>query len=290
MTPRPIESVVIPREFQLRVVRECPFGDGGPVEDVTQTANAYFQTHVVHQAGFDPRLESNVAIYFDDEKRLLGHMILGQGEESWVSVVWGMAYEVGAFAGASGVVLLHNHPDGNAAPYDIDLIVVRTLRSQVKDGDLRLLDFIVAGDGQLFSAAGNGFFDEEPAVDGVEPSVVADEHLWLFAARVLLPDENLQALVRDAAFKAGVREVDFVCEFLRGILKRHLRAEPYADPKMSLAAHALGPKDRSLLDVAIKRAADDGLPIWDSLWFRGVSVLRQDLESSIAAQGAVMKA
>jgi hypothetical protein len=288
MTPRPIESVVIPREFQLRVGRECPFGDGGPVEDVPQTSYAYFQRYVVSQAGFDPRLESSVAIYFDDKKRLLGHILLDQGGESWVSVAWGMASVVAEFAGASGAVLIHNHPGGNAAPSDTDLLVVRTLRSQGKFGGIRLLDFITAGDGQFFSAAGNGLLDEEPADDGVDASVAAKDNLWLFAAQVLLPDETLQAFVRDAAFKAGRREVDFVCDFLRDILKRHLKAEPYADPKMSFAAHVLAPNQKPLMAASIKRAADDGLPIWDSLWFRGVRLLRQDLESSIPAQDVAM--
>ena len=57
---------------------------------------------------------------------------------------------------ASGLVLVHNHPSGAAAPSEQDLLNTRKIRLAASYFDMRLLDHVIIADSESFSFAEQG--------------------------------------------------------------------------------------------------------------------------------------
>ena len=58
--------------------------------------------------------------------------------------------------GASGVILAHNHPSGVAEPSRADELLTGTLKSALALIDVRVLDHLVVGSGDVISFAERG--------------------------------------------------------------------------------------------------------------------------------------
>lgn len=57
---------------------------------------------------------------------------------------------------AAGLVLVHNHPSGEATPSDADLLSTGKVKQAAAYFDIRLLDHLIITDGPAFSFAENG--------------------------------------------------------------------------------------------------------------------------------------
>ena len=60
---------------------------------------------------------------------------------------------------ASGVILVHNHPSGNAYPSQADITRTRAIRNALKACEMSLLDHVVIGSGNYYS------FSDERLID-----------------------------------------------------------------------------------------------------------------------------
>ena len=58
--------------------------------------------------------------------------------------------------GAAAVILAHNHPSGAAEPSRADEFLTQTLKSALALVDVRVLDHLVVGQGQVVSFAERG--------------------------------------------------------------------------------------------------------------------------------------
>ena len=58
---------------------------------------------------------------------------------------------------AAGLIVAHNHPSGVAEPSRADRALTRRLRDAVELVDVRLLDHVVVGDGEVVSFAERGW-------------------------------------------------------------------------------------------------------------------------------------
>ncbi len=58
---------------------------------------------------------------------------------------------------AAAVILAHNHPSGIAEPSEADIAITQQLKEALKLIDIRVLDHIIVGDGQVTSLAERGF-------------------------------------------------------------------------------------------------------------------------------------
>ena len=57
---------------------------------------------------------------------------------------------------AAAIILSHNHPSGNASPSKSDLAITETLKEACKYIDVRVLDHIIVGLGEVASLAERG--------------------------------------------------------------------------------------------------------------------------------------
>jgi DNA repair protein RadC len=87
------------------------------------------------------------AIFVNAQNRYLLHTLVSTGTQSATLVhpreVLGPALR----EGASGVILVHNHPSGDANPSREDLRLTRQLVDAAALLDLRLLDHVIIGNG-----------------------------------------------------------------------------------------------------------------------------------------------
>ena len=66
-------------------------------------------------------------------------------------------FRIAILAGATAIVVVHNHPSGDPAPSSADLMVTRQLREASRFLDIELLDHVILGRPEQ-DPAGRGFY------------------------------------------------------------------------------------------------------------------------------------
>lgn len=108
----------------------------------------------LHLAG---RLQEVFAVLFlDSQHRLLKLEELFHGTLAQTSVYPREVVRRALALNAAAVVLAHNHPSGVAEPSRADEFLTQTLKSALQLVDVRVLDHIVVGQGQVVSMAERG--------------------------------------------------------------------------------------------------------------------------------------
>ena len=103
------------------------------------------------------RLHEVFAVLFlDGQHRLLRLEELFHGTLSQTSVYPREVVRRALALNAGAVILAHNHPSGVAEPSRADEFLTQTLKSALQLVDVRVLDHLVVGQGQVISFAERG--------------------------------------------------------------------------------------------------------------------------------------
>lgn len=89
------------------------------------------------------RSERAMVAYLADEARLLGLRLLPPGDGHEVVLPFRLIVAEALELGATGMVLAHNHPSGDARPSEADLAITRRLARTLSEVDVRLIDHLV---------------------------------------------------------------------------------------------------------------------------------------------------
>ncbi|MFM8767685.1 MAG: DNA repair protein RadC, partial [Rubrivivax sp.] len=100
--------------------------------------------------------ESFSVIHLDTHHRLIELQTLFRGTLSQASVYPREVVKEALARNAAAVVLAHNHPSGVAEPSRADEFLTQTLKSALQLVDVRVLDHLVVGHGQVVSFAERG--------------------------------------------------------------------------------------------------------------------------------------
>jgi DNA repair protein RadC len=95
-------------------------------------------------------------LFLDVQLRLLRHETMFRGTLSQTAVHPREVVKRALALNAASVVLAHNHPSGVAEPSRADELVTQTLKSALALVDVRVLDHLVVGQGQVVSMAERG--------------------------------------------------------------------------------------------------------------------------------------
>jgi len=95
-------------------------------------------------------------LYLDAQHRLIEMHDLFRGTLSQTSVYPREVVRQALLLNAGAVILAHNHPSGVAEPSRADELLTQTLRSALQLVDVRVLDHLVVGVGQVISFAERG--------------------------------------------------------------------------------------------------------------------------------------
>ncbi len=103
-----------------------------------------------HEIGFLDH-ERLIALYVDGNCRLMRIETIGDGTVGEVPINVRKVVSSGLFAGATGFLLVHNHPSGIPEPSKADLDVTSRLRDLGKQVELHLLDHLIIARGRFGS-------------------------------------------------------------------------------------------------------------------------------------------
>ncbi|MDO9285533.1 MAG: DNA repair protein RadC [Aquabacterium sp.] len=122
-----------------------------PVFDSPQAVKDYLQLHLGALAH-----EVFAVLFLDAQHRLLSFDRLFTGTLSQTSVYPREVVKRALARNAGAVILAHNHPSGVAEPSRADEYLTQTLKSALALVDVRVLDHLVVGHGQVVSFAERG--------------------------------------------------------------------------------------------------------------------------------------
>jgi DNA repair protein RadC len=104
----------------------------------------------------DRQREAFCCLYLDTRHRVLRFEELFQGTVDGAAVYPREVVKKALGANAAAVILVHNHPSGVAEPSRADETLTRRLKEALELVDIRVLDHLVVGDGEMTSFAERG--------------------------------------------------------------------------------------------------------------------------------------
>jgi len=122
-----------------------------PVFDAPQKVKDYVAMQLAGRGQ-----EVFAVLYLDAQHRLLHWQEMFVGTLTQTSVYPREIVRRALQLNAGAVILAHNHPSGTAEPSRADEFLTQTLKSALQLVDVRVLDHLVAGHGQVVSMAERG--------------------------------------------------------------------------------------------------------------------------------------
>ena len=95
-------------------------------------------------------------VCLDAKGKLLTCRCISKGSVAASPVSVRQVVENGLYAGASSIILAHNHPSGVALPSQQDLLVTRQIQEALSPLNIRLADHVVVADSDYVSMAESG--------------------------------------------------------------------------------------------------------------------------------------
>ena len=95
--------------------------------------------------------ENIILICLDSKNKILSYTEIAKGGVNFCNVDFKTIFKTVFLSNASKIILIHNHPSGNAEPSRDDINITRRLLDMAKLMDVQLLDHIVIGDDDFVS-------------------------------------------------------------------------------------------------------------------------------------------
>lgn len=105
----------------------------------------------------DKTRETFLVLYLDNQNRPIKDEILFEGTINAAGVYPREVVKRSLELGANAVILAHNHPSGEAEPSAADRAITTKIAQALALVDIRLLDHMVIGDGNVISFAERGW-------------------------------------------------------------------------------------------------------------------------------------
>ena len=94
----------------------------------------------------NPMQEAFYCVYLDRKNHPLARHMITLGTATSTLAAPREVFRGAILAGATALVVAHNHPSGDPAPSAADLQITRVLREAAKIIDIDLLDHVIVGD------------------------------------------------------------------------------------------------------------------------------------------------
>jgi len=94
----------------------------------------------------NPVQEAFYCVYLDRKNHPLGRHLISLGTATSTLATPREVFRGAILAGATALIVAHNHPSGDPAPSCADLQITRVLREAAKIIDIALLDHVIVGD------------------------------------------------------------------------------------------------------------------------------------------------
>lgn len=134
-----------PQEWKLVSLRECPSPADMQLCDTAEVAANYWREHIVRHPHFNPECECLVALLLNTRRRIKGHCFVSTGTMDTLLVHAREVFRLAIIGSAHSIVVMHNHPSGEAMPSQGDINVTRDLIRAGQFLKIELLDHVVVG-------------------------------------------------------------------------------------------------------------------------------------------------
>jgi DNA repair protein RadC len=147
-----------PYEYKVVPLRECPTPENMQLCDTPAAAANYWRLHVPQNPYFNPECECFTVLLLNTRRRVKAHQIVSFGTQDTILVHPQTVFRLAVMTAAAAVVLMHNHPSGDATPSEADIKVTRDL---IRAGQLlkcEVLDHVIMGNPNRCSLRELGYF------------------------------------------------------------------------------------------------------------------------------------
>ncbi len=151
-------SAFNPREFKVMALRECPVPESMILCERPEQAAEYWRLHVATSPQFNPECECLVVLMLNTRRRIKGHQLVTIGTMDTLLVHPREIFRCAVIAAASVLVLMHNHPSGEATPSEADIKVTRDLIRAGQVLKIEVADHVIVGNPGHCSLREMGFF------------------------------------------------------------------------------------------------------------------------------------
>ena len=148
----------IPCEYKVVALRECPTPESLVHCETPEAAAEYWRLHLVTHPYFNSECESFAVLMLNTRRRIKGHYLVSVGTLDSILVTPREVFRAAVIAGAAAIILMHNHPSGEATPSEADIKVTRDLIRAGQLMKIDVLDHVVVGVGQHVSLRALGYF------------------------------------------------------------------------------------------------------------------------------------
>ena len=139
-----------PHEFKVLTIRECePMAE--LLAEPEQVAQ-YWRQNIPKADWYDPMKEALVVLVLNTRKRIIGHNLVALGNVDTCPVTPLFVFRPVIAVAGSGVVMVHNHPSGNAEPSDADIKVTRDLIRAGQLLKIEVIDHVIMGAGNEYKS------------------------------------------------------------------------------------------------------------------------------------------
>jgi DNA repair protein RadC len=147
-----------PKEYKVTALRDCPVPSDLLVCETPDHAAAYWRMHIATHPYFDPERECFVVLFLNVRKRVKGHQLVTIGTMDTMLVHAREVFRAAIISCASAIVLMHNHPSGDASPSEADIKVTRDLIRAGQLLKIEVLDHVIMGNSNRSSLRELGYF------------------------------------------------------------------------------------------------------------------------------------
>jgi hypothetical protein len=154
LPPKAINS----KEYKVVALRECPLPESLHVCDTPDRAAEYWRLHVATCPYFNPECECFAALLLNTRRRVKGHQLISIGTLDTIMVHPREVFRGAIIAAAAAIVIMHNHPSGEAQPSEADIRVTRDLIRAGQLLKIEVLDHVIIGNPRHCSLRELGYF------------------------------------------------------------------------------------------------------------------------------------
>jgi len=138
-------SEIKAKEFKVVALRECPLPEHMQVCDTPQKAADYWRLNIATNPYFNSDCECFVVLMLNTRRRVKGHQLVTIGTMDTLLVHPREVFRGAIVAGASAIVMMHNHPSGEPQPSEADIKVTRDLIRAGQIIKIEVLDHVIMG-------------------------------------------------------------------------------------------------------------------------------------------------
>jgi DNA repair protein RadC len=155
---KPFRFLPGPHEYKVTALRECPTPENLQLCDTPDKAADYWRLHVASHSYFNPECECFVVLMLNTRRRVKGHHLVSIGTMDTILVHPREVFRLAIMTAASAIVVMHNHPSGEATPSEADIKVTRDLIRAGQLLKIEVLDHVVMGNPNHCSLRELGYF------------------------------------------------------------------------------------------------------------------------------------